>query len=153
LVAKLPQRILQRSDDQLIRVRPFALADTWGADRLEVLRMFLYATRAGLFELRWELMCPNCRVPKAEVDTLVDLPIRFHCDSCGIIYDADFDQRVELRFSVHPAVRNASDDVYCIGGPLRTPHVVSQQYLRSHEDRRVRLPLSAPVRRCPTGRP
>jgi adenylate cyclase len=146
LVVKLRQRILEGSDDQLIRIRPFALADTWRADRLEVLRMFLYATRAGLFELRWELMCPNCRVPKAEVDTLVDLPIQFHCDSCGIIYDADFDQRVELRFSVHPAVRNASDDVYCIGGPLRTPHVVSQQYLRSREDRRVRLPLSTPVR-------
>jgi adenylate cyclase len=146
LVAKLRQRVVEGSDDQLIRIRPFALADTWRADRREVLRMFLYATRAGLFELRWELMCPNCRVPKAEVDTLVELPTQFHCDSCGIIYDADFDQRVELRFSVHPAVRNARDDVYCIGGPLRTPHVVSQQYLRSHEDRRVRLPLRAPVR-------
>ena len=41
-----------------------ALADAWSADRLEVLRLFLYAARGGLFALRWELMCPNCRVPK-----------------------------------------------------------------------------------------
>jgi adenylate cyclase len=145
LIASLRQRILEGSDDQLIRIRPFALADAWGADRLEVLRMFLYATRAGLLDLRWELMCPNCRVPKAEVGALVDLPIQFHCDTCGIMYDADFDERVELRFSIHPGVRNASDDVYCIGGPLRLPHVVAQQYVRSHEDRRVQLTLSAPV--------
>jgi adenylate cyclase len=146
LIASLRQRVLEGSDDQLIRVRPFALADAWGADRLEVLRMLLYSTRAGLFELRWELMCPSCRVPKAEVEALVDLPVQFHCDTCGILYDADFDERVELRFSVHPAVREARDDVYCIGSPLRTPHVVAQQYLRSHEERRLELALSSPVR-------
>jgi adenylate cyclase len=146
LIASLRQRILKGSDDQLIRIRPFAFADTLGADRREVLRMLLCATRAGLFELRWELMCPNCRVPKAEVEALVEVPIRFHCDTCGILYDADFDQRVELRFSVHPAVRKASDDVYCIGSPLRMPHVVAQQYLRPHEERRLQLTVSAPVR-------
>ncbi len=64
-------------------------------------------------------------------------------DTCGIIYGADFDQRVELRFSVHPAIRKATSETYCIGGPLRTPHIVAQQYLRPHEDRHVDLTLSA----------
>ena len=146
LVRRLRARILEGSDDQLTRIRPFALAGAWGADRRELLRTFLYATRAGLFELRWELMCPSCRVPKAEVGTLAELPLRFHCDTCGIVYDADFDRRVELRFSVHPAVREASDDVYCIGSPLRMPHVVAQQYLKAHEDRRLQLTVESPLR-------
>jgi adenylate cyclase len=137
LVARLKERICEGSDDQLIGIRPFALAGVWGADRHEVLRLFLHATRAGLFELRWELMCPTCRVPKQEAETLAKLPVRFHCDTCGIAYDVDFDQRVELRFSVHPAIRKATSQVYCIGGPLRTPHIVAQQYLRPHEDRQV----------------
>jgi len=137
LVARLKQRICEGSDDQLTGIRPFALAGVWSADRQEVLRLFLYATRAGLFELRWELMCPTCRVPKHEAETLAKLPVRFHCDTCGIAYDVDFDQRVELRFSVHPAVRKATSQVYCIGGPLRTPHIVAQQYLGPHEDRQV----------------
>jgi class 3 adenylate cyclase len=145
LAALLKERICEGSDDQLTGIRPFALADVWGAGRLEVLRLFLHATRAGLFELRWELMCPNCRVPKAEAGTLSSLPTRFHCDTCGIGYDADFDQRVELRFSVHPAIRATTSDVYCIGGPLRTPHIIAQQYLLPHEDRRVDLPLNGPV--------
>jgi class 3 adenylate cyclase len=141
----LRERIEEGSDDQLTGIRPFALAGTWHADRLEVLRLFLHATRAGLLELRWELMCPTCRVPKAEAGTLSALPVPFHCDTCGIAYDADFDQRVELRFSVHPAIRATTSQVYCIGGPLRTPHIVAQQYLRPHEDRPVELTLSKPV--------
>jgi hypothetical protein len=126
LIPALRERLLEGSDDQVVGIRPFALADTWGADRLEVLRLFLHATRAGLFELRWEVMCPNCRVPKSESPTLAKLPNQFHCETCGIAYDLDFDQRVELRFTVHPGVREAADGVYCIGGPLRMPHVVAQ---------------------------
>jgi class 3 adenylate cyclase len=135
LLEALRERIVEGTDDQLIRIRPFALADAWREDRLEVLRLMLYATRAGLFELRWELMCPNCRVPKDEVDTLAKLPLRFHCEICGISYGADFDRGVELRFSVHPAIRAASDQVYCVGGPLRMPHIAAQQYLRPGEER------------------
>ena len=146
LVAKLRERILEGSDDQLVAIRPYALADVWGADRLEALRLFLHATRVGLFELRWELMCPNCRIPKAEARSLVELPNEFHCEVCGIAYAPDFDERVELRFSIHPAVRDAADTVYCIGGPLRMPHVVAQQYLCAHEDRIIDAAFDQPLR-------
>lgn len=145
LIPLLRERVVEGSDDQLTSVRPFALADVWGAERLDVLRLFLHAGRIGLFELRWELMCPNCRVPKAEVDTMAEIPPRFHCETCGISYAADVEQRVELRFSVNPAVRSATHEIYCIGGPLRMPHVVAQQYLRPHEDRRVELALTEPL--------
>jgi adenylate cyclase len=146
LVRRLRARLLEGSDDQLVRIRPYALAKAWGVDRRELLRTFLYATRAGMFELRWELMCPSCRVPKAEIDSLTALPLQFHCETCGIVYDADFDKRVELRFTVHPAVREARDDVYCIGSPLRMPHVIAQHYLKAHEDRRLSLSVTAPLR-------
>jgi class 3 adenylate cyclase len=141
LLPRLRERIARGTDAQVLRIRPFELADDWSEDRVEVLRLFLHATRVGLFELRWELMCPACRVPKSEVGGLADLPERFHCDACGIDYKTDFDRRVELRFSVHPALRKAQDAVYCIGGPLRTPHVVLQQRLEPGEERRVRAAL------------
>jgi adenylate cyclase len=142
LIPLLRERVLEGSDDQLTSVRAFALADVWGAERSEVLRLFLHAARAGLFELRWDLMCPNCRIAKAEVNTLAELPPQFHCETCGISYAADLDQRVELRFSINPAIRSARDEIYCIGGPLRMPHVVAQQYLSPHEERRVDLALT-----------
>lgn len=146
LVAGLRERVLEGSDDQLHRVRPFALADAWGADRAEVLRLLLHAASVGLFELRWQLLCPKCRVPKDESRSLAELPNRFHCETCGIDFAADLDERVELRFSLSPAVRRVEDQVFCIGSPLRTPHVVAQQYLRPRESRLVAVGLSEPVR-------
>jgi class 3 adenylate cyclase len=145
-IPRLRDRILHGSDDQLARLRPYPLADAWGADRFEVLRLFLHATRAGLFELRWELMCPNCRVAKGEASTLSDVPARFHCDTCGIDYGTDLDQRVELRFTVHPALRQVVDKTYCVGGPLRMPHVLAQQFLQAGESRSVEVQAQEPLR-------
>jgi hypothetical protein len=145
LIALLRERILEGSDDQLKNIRAYALADTWKADRGDVLRLFLHATRAALFEPRWQLLCPNCRVPKAEATAIPELPPRFHCDTCGISYAADIDRHLELRFNIHPAVRSASNEIYCIGGPLRMPHVVSQQFLGPQEHRRLDLPRAEPL--------
>ncbi len=152
LVGGLRDRILEGTDAQLLRVRPYALADAWGADRFEVLRLFLHATRVGLFNLRWELMCPTCRVPKGEAPTLANLPERFHCETCGIDYATEFDRRVELRFSVHPGVRRAEDRIYCVGGPFRTPHIVAQQNLRPHESRSLEPAVTGPLQLRAVGR-
>ena len=146
VIPPLRERIAEGSDDQAVEMRAFGVADVWGENRLEVLRLFLYASRAGVLELCWELMCPNCRVPKDEVNDLGGRPASYHCDTCGISYDADFDERVELRFSVHPAVRVADDAVYCIAGPARSPHVLAQQYLRPGEARSIAVAPSGPLR-------
>lgn len=146
LVELLNERILEGSDDQLTKIRPYALADLWGEDRTQVLRLFLHAAREGLLEPAWQLMCPNCRVPKAEVAGLADLPPQFHCDTCGIWYTVDVERNLELRFSVARAVRASRDEIYCIGGPLRMPHVVAQQYLAPHEDRPLELTIGETLR-------
>ncbi|HLG74691.1 MAG TPA: DUF5939 domain-containing protein [Chloroflexota bacterium] len=147
LLRLLEGRVVEAADDQVLRLRAFSVADAWQADRAETLRLFLYAAKAGLFDLAWQLMCPNCRVPKAGSPSLAALPARFHCDVCGIVYDTTLDQRVELRFSVSPQVRQASDAIYCIGGPLRAPHLVAQQYLRQGEAAMLACPpLNEPIR-------
>jgi len=128
-------------------MRPFALARAWKASADEVLGMFLHATRLGLLNLIWELMCPNCRVPKAEYKTLAELSNQFHCDMCGINYDANFDQYVELCFSVNPRVRRARDQVYCVGGLYHVPHIVSQQHLAPGGERAFSVPVTGDTMR------
>jgi class 3 adenylate cyclase len=145
LLPRLRSRLLEGSDEQVLRIRPYEVADAWGADRLETLGLFLHATRAGLFELRWEVMCPGCRAPNTEVDSLARLPARFHCAVCAIEYDTDFDEKVELRFSVHPAVRRAADSVHCVGSPHRAPFVVAQQVLGPGETRAIEIPRAEPL--------
>ena len=64
LVDRLIALIEQADDLTLTRLRPYALADHWGAPRRAVLELCLLATRAGLLSLQWDLLCPVCRVAK-----------------------------------------------------------------------------------------
>jgi hypothetical protein len=57
LVQKLVDFLEQGDDLALSRIRPYALAARWGAPRRVVLELCLQATRAGLLDSRWEVLC------------------------------------------------------------------------------------------------
>ena len=142
LIERLSTHLRSADDPDVIRMRPFALADSWGEQRLEVLRLFLYATRAGLLDLEWDVICPNCRGASVRTPTLADLTLDAHCFSCNIRYDVNFDESVELRFSVSADIRDAADLAYCIGGPANTRHIVSQIWLPPCNTKQLRLRLA-----------
>lgn len=119
--------VLEGDDLVAGRLRPYELADEWGADRRETLGLFLRATRAGLLGFRWDVLCPLCRVAKGSSAQLSDLPFNVHCDTCNIDYTANFARSVELTFRTSEAIRAVDTDEYCIGSPMATPHVVAQR--------------------------
>jgi adenylate cyclase len=129
----LRDHLSEQGDEEVINMQPYKLAYLWGADEEEVLRLCLYATKIGLLNLSWNMMCPNCRVAKVEYTSLSKLDAHFHCDLCGVDYEANFDQYVELRFSVHSNIRKASSQTYCIGGPFITPHIWVQKIIEQGE--------------------
>jgi adenylate cyclase len=141
LIERLSTHLRAADDPDVLRMRPFALADAWGEERLAVLRLFLYATRAGLLDLEWDVICPNCRGASTRTATLADLTLDAHCSSCNIRYDVNFDESVELRFSVSADIRDAADLAYCIGGPANTRHIVSQIWLPPRSTKQLRLRL------------
>lgn len=122
--------LLRQADDLTVaRLRPYVIADFWGASRREVLELFLLATRSGLLELRWELLCPLCRESEEIAPSLRDIHAEVHCESCNIDYTVNFEQSVELTFRINPNIRPTSDERYCLGGPQVTPHIVLQLQL------------------------
>ncbi|MFN8568773.1 MAG: DUF5939 domain-containing protein [Kouleothrix sp.] len=141
LIAQLAAHVRRADDPDVIRMRPFALADAWGQPRLELLRLFLYATRAGLLDMEWDVLCPNCRGPSVRTATLQDLSTDAHCSSCNIRYDINFDESVELRFTVSPSIRATTDLAYCIGGPANTRHIVSQIWLPPRGTKQLHMRL------------
>jgi class 3 adenylate cyclase len=143
LLTLLERQLTQADDADVLRMRPFALADAWGEPRLEVLRAFLYATRAGLLDLEWDVMCPSCRGPSVRGQSLADLASEAHCPSCNIRYDVNFDEAVELRFSVNPAIRKALDTPFCVGGPANTRHIVAQVWVPAGQTRTLQLTMPA----------
>jgi class 3 adenylate cyclase len=135
LVSLLAETIEESDELTLARMRPYALADAWGVARRDVLELCLRATRAGLLDLRWELLCPLCRGPQQSATTLRDVRADQHCESCRIDFTVAFDRSVEVVFRPNAAVRSVSARAFCVGGPQVTPHVVVQQPLAPGERR------------------
>jgi len=143
LIRRLTRHLTSAPDREVLRMQPLALADGWGADRHETVRLFLRAERLGALFHTWEVLCPNCRVSKAAVRSAEGVPSRFHCEVCAVDYDSDLSHNVELRFSVHPGLRPAREERYCLGGPANFPHIWAQQYLLPTTERVVSMHLAA----------
>lgn len=143
LIERLSNHLQFAHDDEVVKMRPYALAERWQEPRQEVVRLFLHATRSGLLDMEWSVLCPNCRITKGSFTNLSELSKTSHCDTCNIEYDVNFDQYVELRFSVNSQVREASAQQFCIAGPFMTPHVLVQLRLTPGQRQEINLPLEA----------
>ena len=138
LVERLIDLIQFGDDLTLHQLRPYVLADHWGANRRHVLETMLLATRNGLLDVQWDLLCPMCRVAKGSASHLADVNQQVHCDTCNIDYTANFDRSVEVTFRPNPAVRSIADQLaICTNGPEATPHVALQQLLEVGKSRLV----------------
>ncbi len=147
LMKLLTAFIVEAPDLDVSAMRPFALADRWDKDRLQVLKMFLMATQEGLLDLSWEVLCPNCRKSKVSNGSLQGLTGQAHCEYCQIKFDAEFDRSVEARFGVNTSVRKVQRNEFCAGGPANTPHVLAQVLVKPGETRSISLnALGAPLK-------
>lgn len=138
---RLIEFIKQADDFALARIKPYELADDWDVPRRAVLETCLRATRVGLLDLQWDLLCPLCRGPQESGTSLRDIDPEVHCETCRIDFTVNFDRFVELTFRPNASIRAVDVKDYCIGSPQRTPHVVAQQLLPGHSPRFLSMSL------------
>lgn len=141
LADKLVETLTQADEMTLSRLRPFALADYWKAPRKEVLATCLQATRVGLLDLQWELICPHCRGAVQTVPSLAGVHSQAECAGCNIDFTVNFDRSVELTFRPNASIRQVETRSFCMGGPEITPHVIAQQLIPAGTQRELQLPL------------
>src|ERR1700754_3154216 len=71
-----------------------------------VISGFLHASRLGIFDLTWNVLCPGCSGVLGAHDTLKQLrPEDYHCGLCAAGYEPSVDDQVEVAFTVSPRVR------------------------------------------------
>jgi class 3 adenylate cyclase len=140
LAAKLGMLVRDDADADVVRIRPFALADAWKEDRREVLRAMLHAVPAGLVEMRWGIICPSCLTASQQVRGLDEISAEGHCQLCDITFGLDLDRAVEATFLPHPSVRRVPEGMFCIGGPARTPHVLVQGVVEPKKETTLTAP-------------
>jgi len=135
---------IEHGDDLAVSsIRAYKLADDWREPRRLVLEVCLRATRVGLLDFQWDLLCPLCRGAGRREHSLKDINSNLHCETCKIDLTVNFDRYVELTFTPNPSVRRVEVPNFCVGSPERTPHVVAQQLMRAGDKRELTLPLEA----------
>jgi class 3 adenylate cyclase len=106
VVDAMQQLIADGHDRELNRIN---LLDFSGRNKLDeerVISGFLHASRLGLFDMNWNVLCPGCG---GVLDTHKTLKALRHdeysCALCAAGYEASVDDRVEVAFTVSQRVR------------------------------------------------
>ena len=127
-------------DAELLRIRPYELADRWEVDRHQLLNVCLKSVEVGLLDMSWDIVCPSCQTASSRLAHLYELQPEGHCQFCDIDFDLPLDRAIEATFRPNPTVRLLVDQQFCSGGPARTPHVLGQWVLEGRARREVTLP-------------
>ena len=91
---------------ELNRINVLDFSKRTGLDEERVISGFLHASRLGLFDLTWNVLCPGCGGVLDAHSTLKSLRHDdYHCGLCACGYEASVDEQVEVAFTVSPQVR------------------------------------------------
>jgi class 3 adenylate cyclase len=141
LARRLAEHVTGAPEVDLWTIRPLDLARRWRAPQRDVIELCLQAVRSGLLELRWDILCPRCRVAKSQSGGLDRLPRGAHCSTCNIDYDRDFSRNVEASFHPAQGLRPISGGEYCLFGPMSTPHIKVHVTVPAGAERRIEADL------------
>lgn len=102
----IAQLIANGEDHELNRINVLDFSSRGGFDEERVISGFLHASRLGLFDLTWNVLCPGCSGVLDAHDTLKSLRHDdYHCGLCSCGYEPSVDEQVEVAFTVSPKVR------------------------------------------------
>jgi len=90
----------------LCRINALAFAAARGLNEEDVIAAFLHASRLGIFELSWNVLCPGCGGVLETNPTLKTVhESAYTCSLCAAGYEPSLDEMVEVTFTVSPRVR------------------------------------------------
>ena len=106
-VADAIEKLIESGEDhELNRINLLDFSVQTGLDEERVISGFLHASRLGLFDLTWNVLCPGCSGVLDAHSTLKSLRHDdYHCGLCACGYEASVDEQVEVAFTVSPRVR------------------------------------------------
>jgi class 3 adenylate cyclase len=106
-VAEAIEHLIDEGDDrELNRINLLDFSARQGLDQEKVIVGFLHASRLGLFDMTWNVLCPGC---SGVLDAHTSLKSLRHgdydCALCASSHEASVDDQVEAAFTVSQKVR------------------------------------------------
>ena len=106
VVDAIQRLISEGADRELNRINVLDFSARTGLDEEKVISGFLHASRLGLFDMGWNVLCPGCGGVLDAHSTLKSLRHDdYNCALCVAGYEASVDEMVEVAFTVSPRVR------------------------------------------------
>jgi class 3 adenylate cyclase len=94
-------------DRDLCRINALDFAAKHSLDEERAVAAFLHASRVGLFELTWNVICPGCGGVLDAGATLKTVNRdEYDCGLCAAGYKPTLDEMVEVTFTVSPRARH-----------------------------------------------
>ena len=126
-IEQLASWVRTGDEQDLARIQIRERARTWGLAEDELLRTALHATRLGMLELSWDVVCPHCRGVREESTALGGVPREASCDVCNIRFGTGDPESVEITFRVHSSVRDVPRRLFCSAEPATKDHIRVQR--------------------------
>ncbi len=105
-VDAIERLVADAPDRKLVRINALAFAAQNGLDEERTIAAFLHASKIGLFELSWNVLCPGCSGVLDSNATLKPVHSEdYTCSLCATDYEPTLDQMVEVTFTVSARVR------------------------------------------------
>lgn len=102
----LERHVREAEDRELCRINVFDFASRHGLKEERAIAAFLHASRLGLFDLSWNLLCPGCGGVLDANATLKSVKREeYTCALCAAGYEPTLDEMVEVSFTVNPRLR------------------------------------------------
>ena len=105
VISKFETLIRSGDDQSLYRVNPLAFARDRAIAEAESIDLFLHATRCGLFDMSWDVLCPQSGMVLDSFGALRTLKTHYVCGLCDVSGDTDLDDFIEVTFTVSPQLR------------------------------------------------
>src|SRR5215475_12171045 len=97
----IAELIVKGEDHELNRINALDFSSRRGLDEERVISTFLHASRLGLFDLTWNVLCPGCSGVLDVTHTLKSVHKEtYDCALCASGYEPSVDEQVEVAFTV-----------------------------------------------------
>ena len=105
VISKFESLVRSGDDLSLYRVNPLAFARERAITEAESIDLFLHATRSGLFDMSWGVVCPQSGMVLDSFGALRTLKTHYVCGLCDVSGETDFDDFIDVTFTVSPQLR------------------------------------------------
>ena len=112
VTSKIINYVLKEKKWELFNLSPYDISTILSLDEEIIIDWMLYSVYVGLFDMKWNTLCPYCGSIEYQHESLNHLETDFFCIKCNININGELDDKVEVSFSPNKSLRDISFDAF-----------------------------------------